>query len=105
MTVNHKKREWASRSGVVAPDLDQELIVYVDVLHVGLGAVLCQADDRGNLHPVTLISRFQPGERHLSAIKKVCLLIAWTLQKLKPYTGEGSSSFAPTISLCCGYRL
>ena len=57
--------------------------ICVNASNVGLGVVLCQADDSRNLHPVTLISRrFQPMERHLSAIERVCLLIVLTLQAL-----------------------
>ena len=49
-----------------------------------MGAVLCQTDNSGS--SVTYISKkFQPGERYLSTIKKECLAIVWTLQKLKPY--------------------
>ena len=67
-------------------DYNHEVIVYINVSSVGMGAILCQADDRGSLHPMTLISkRFQPGERHLSAIKRACLSVVWMLQRLKPY--------------------
>ena len=69
-----------------APDFQREFIIYTDASDFGLGAVLSQADDNGNHHLVTYLSKkLQAGERHLLMIERECLVIVWTLQKLRPY--------------------
>ena len=74
VAFDHLKRARTSGPVLVAPDFNQEFIICTDMLKVGLGAVLCQADDSGGLHSVTFISRrLQPDERHLSAVEKACL--------------------------------
>ena len=78
----------ALTTGLVLSALDYswEFTIFTDASNIRLGAVLCQADEEGTLHPVTYISKkLQPREKHLSAIEKECLAIVWTLQKLKPY--------------------
>ena len=66
-----------------APDFQREFIVFTDASNVRLGAVLRQADDDRNHHPVTYLSKkLQAVERHLSTIERECLAIVWALQKL-----------------------
>ena len=69
-----------------APDFDREFIVYTDASNAGVGAVLCQADDNGDQHPVSYLSKkLQKGERHLATVEKECLAIVYAVQKLSPY--------------------
>ena len=69
-----------------APDFDREFIVYTDASNTGVGAVLCQADDNGDQHPVSYLSKkLQKGERHLATVEKECLAIVFAVQKLSPY--------------------
>ena len=70
-------------------DFQREFIAFTDTSNTGLGAVLSQADDNGDLHPVTFQSKkLQAGERQLSTIEHECLAIVWLLQKLRPYIWE-----------------
>ncbi|XP_078235026.1 uncharacterized protein LOC144583991 [Pogona vitticeps] len=69
-----------------APDFDREFIIYTDASNSGVGAVLCQEDEKGDQHPVSYLSRkLQKGERHLATVEKECLAIVYAIQKAKPY--------------------
>uniref|UniRef100_A0ABM5ENY9 Procathepsin L-like n=1 Tax=Pogona vitticeps TaxID=103695 RepID=A0ABM5ENY9_9SAUR len=70
-----------------APDLDREFTVFTDASNSGLGAVLCQSDDCGDLHPVAYLSKkLQKEERHLSTCEKEGLAIL-SAAKMMPLLG------------------
>ncbi|XP_075764387.1 uncharacterized protein LOC142819706 [Pelodiscus sinensis] len=71
---------------LVNPDFDKPFIVFTDASDTGLGAVLMQADEKGERHPIVYLSRkLLPRERSYATVERECLAMVWALQKLQPY--------------------
>ena len=69
-----------------APNFDKVFILQTDASEEGLGAVLSQADHKGQERPVAYISRkLLPREKMYSTIEKEALAIKWAMEKLKVY--------------------
>ena len=69
-----------------APNFDKVFILQTDASEEGLGAVLSQADRKGQERPVAYISRkLLPREKMYSTIEKEALAIKWAMEKLKVY--------------------
>ena len=55
-----------------ALDFDREFTVFTGASNSGLGAMLCQSDNCGDLHPVAYLSKkLQKGERQLSTLSLI----------------------------------
>ena len=66
-----------------APNFDKVFILQTDASEEGLGAVLSQADHKGQERPVTYISRkLLPREKMYSTVEKEALAIKWAMEKL-----------------------
>ena len=71
---------------LLAPNLDEVFILQTDASKEGLGAVLSQADHKGQERPVAYINRkLLPREKTYSTIEKEALAIKWAMEKLKVY--------------------
>ncbi|CAM4711668.1 unnamed protein product [Caretta caretta] len=80
------KEALVSAPGLINPDFDKPFMVFTDASDTGLGAVLMQADEKGERHPIVYLSKkLLPWEQNYAAIKKECLPMVWALQKLEPY--------------------
>ena len=67
-------------------DPSRPYILQTDASDRGLGAVLSQADDLGEEHPVSFASRkLLPQETIYSTIEKECLAVAWALKVFHVY--------------------
>ena len=52
----------------------------------GIGAVLCQIDEKGEEHPIQYISRkLLPRECNYPTVERECLAIVWAVGTLNPY--------------------
>jgi hypothetical protein len=68
------------------PDFSKTFIVQVDASERGLGAVLCQMNDKGREHSVVFCSRkLLEREQKLATTEKECLGLVWAVELLKPY--------------------
>ena len=68
-----------------ASNFDEVFILQTDASEEGLGAVLSQADHKGQERPVAYISRkLLPRETYFT-IEKEALAIKWAMEKLKVY--------------------
>lgn len=68
------------------PRYDRPFVVRTDASEKGLGAVLLQRGEDGELHPVAYLSRkLLARERAYATIEKEGLALVWALHKLKPY--------------------
>ena len=57
-----------------------------DASNHGVGAVLCQKDEKGEEHPIQYISRkLLPRESRYSTTERECLAVVWAVETLKPY--------------------
>ncbi|XP_064490382.1 uncharacterized protein LOC135401724 [Ornithodoros turicata] len=71
---------------LAAPDYTRDFIVQCDASDRGIGAVLCQLDERGRERPVLYISRKLTGrEEAYSASEKECACLVCAVQKLACY--------------------
>ena len=67
-------------------NLNQETILSVDASSFGLGAVLLQRQQSGDLQPVAYISCYQtPMEQRYAQIEKEALTFTWTCERLSDY--------------------
>ena len=70
--------------GVANPS--RSYVLQTDASERGLGAVLSQADDQGEEHPIAYASRkLLPRETNYSTIEKECLAIVWALKFFHVY--------------------
>jgi len=70
---------------LVQPELKKEFIE-TDASDYGIGAILGQHDLRGDLRPVSLISRkLTSAERNYSTREKEALAIVWAIEKLSQF--------------------
>uniref|UniRef100_A0A1X7VHB9 Reverse transcriptase RNase H-like domain-containing protein n=1 Tax=Amphimedon queenslandica TaxID=400682 RepID=A0A1X7VHB9_AMPQE len=69
-----------------ASDYEKEFILQTDLSVRGVGAVLSQADDEGEDHPIGYFSRkLLPHEEKYSTIEKECLTIKLSIQAFRVY--------------------
>ena len=68
-----------------SPDFDKPFILQTDASELGLGAVLLQKGEDGNLNPISYFSRkLLERERHYAVPEKETSII-WSLNLLRPY--------------------
>lgn len=80
------KEALTNRPVLAAPDYNRTFIVQCDASDRGVGAVLCQLDERGRERPILFISRKLTGrEQTYSASEKECACLVWAIQKLSCY--------------------
>lgn len=66
------------------PDYDREFVLITDASDVGMGAVLAQEDDNGNLRPISFWSRkLSDTERRYSATEREALAIVFFVEKFR----------------------
>ncbi|KAK7092367.1 hypothetical protein V1264_008119 [Littorina saxatilis] len=80
------KETLVSQPVVRLPDPEKAFVLRTDASDVGLGAVLLQADEKGDLQPVSYASKkLIPAEINYSTIEKECLAMVWGIRKFEPY--------------------
>lgn len=80
------KKTLVSRPVIRLPDPEKAFVLRTDASEVGLGAVLLQEDEKGDLQPVSYASKkLIPAETNYSTIEKECLAIVWGIGKFEPY--------------------
>lgn len=80
------KEALTNRPVLAAPDYNRTFTVQCDASDRGIGAVLCQLDERGRERPILFISRKLTGrEQAYSASEKECACLVWAIQKLSCY--------------------
>ena len=68
------------------PRQDRPFTLTTDASNVGLGAVLSQPDDGGNLRPVAYASKkLTDAEMNYHSTEKEALAIIWALRAFRPY--------------------
>ena len=78
-----------------APDFEQPFCLGVDASETGIGAVMIQADDQKNLHPVSYFSRkLNSFQKSYSAREKELLALLLSVQHFEIYL---TASVSPTV--------
>jgi len=76
----------ASGNVLQFPHPNWRFVVATDASNVGIGATLCQEDEKGDYHTIAFASRTLNGaERNLATIEKECLAIIWVVSKWRHY--------------------
>ena len=80
------KRCLCSPPVLAFPDWNKEFTLTTDASSIGLGAVLEQADNDGQLHPIGYASRvLNPAERNYSATDREALALVWGIKHFYTY--------------------
>ena len=83
---NELKRLLSQKPVLRAPRQGEPFIIYTDASHVALGVVLCQADEKGAVHPCAYASRkFNDTELRYSTALKELLAIIYALTHFSYY--------------------
>ena len=68
------------------PNLDGDYILYTDASDVGVGAVLAQENEQGDIYVISYASKaFSGSEKHWTTTEKEAYAIVWALQYFHPY--------------------
>ena len=79
----------------------KEFVLETDASKVGLGAVLSQKQEDGNLHPIAYASwKLQPAERNYGITELETLGLVWAAKYFRPYL-LGHHCLAYTDHLAC----
>ena len=69
-----------------SPDFNKSFVLQTDASELGLGAVLLQQGEDGNLYPISYFSRkLLEWEKHYAVTEKEALSVFWALNLLRPY--------------------
>ncbi|XP_078246874.1 uncharacterized protein LOC144588278 [Pogona vitticeps] len=69
-----------------SPDFNKPFVLQTDASELGLGAVLLQQGEDGNLYPISYFSRkLLEREKHYAIPEKEALSVFWALNLLRPY--------------------
>lgn len=80
------KAELLKQPVLALPDFSKEFTLCTDASKYALGAVLCQRDEHGHLHPVAYASRKLKGpEERYSVVEKEALGVVWGVTHFKHY--------------------
>ena len=85
-SLDSVKRLLSSSPVVLLPNFSKQFILRTDASSRGLGAVLMQTGEDGELHPVLYASRkLLDRETRYSTIERECLALVWGIDKFSRY--------------------
>ena len=80
------KQRLSSAPVLAYPNFDAQFVLETDASNKGLGAVLSQAQEGGNLHPVGYASRaLSPSEMHYGITDLETLAVVWAISHFSHY--------------------
>lgn len=80
------KSKLADITGIYFPNFNKKFILQTDASDKGLGSILKQEDERGNIYPVKLASRKPlPTKRRYSITEKDMFAVAWGIKNFDYY--------------------
>ena len=80
------KRKLTQAPILAYPDFEEEFVLETDACVKGLGAVLSQRQESGQVHPIAFASRaLSPAEKNYSITELETLAVVWSVQHFRAY--------------------